>query len=199
MQAQSSDDFLRWWWICSNRRRRSFAVAEHALSLSLASILEVVIDLCSMIAFAFMLFFNDFSSQCFLLLRYILNNDTLNSFRDPLPFSHLLYMINVKINSRFITIDNRSYERPKKVSTRHSGKRNSSGCWLTCCGPSRKPFCAINFGALKLLSINVFFCLVAAQRWINIDYRRIKRKFIKDISSFSAFVKSTELLTRKMT
>jgi hypothetical protein len=67
-------------------------VVEHVLSLSLASILEVAIDLCSMIALAFMLFFNDFSSQTFPLFCFdlVLNNDTLNLFRDLLPFSHSL-------------------------------------------------------------------------------------------------------------
>jgi hypothetical protein len=94
MQARPLDDYLR---CCKFVRLRNEAdrvfVVEHVLSLSLENILEVVIDLCLLIALAFTLFFNDFSSQCFLLLRFILNNDTLNSFRDLLPFSHSLTYI----------------------------------------------------------------------------------------------------------
>lgn len=71
----------------------------------------------------------------------------------------------------------------QKRSVRATTEREIYEMLVELCGPFPRRVFAINFGALKLLSIMFLLHSVAAQRWINIDYRFIKRKFIKDISS----------------
>lgn len=123
---------------------------------------------------------DDFSTQQLMLVPQFLNNFWIMiHIFDLLPFSHSL-MINVKINSRFITIDNLS-ARPKKVrcGARESEKEKFMWCLLAWRLRSILQLILEHLNYSPLM----FLLAVAAQRWINTDYGLIKRKFIKDIPS----------------
>lgn len=122
------------------------------------------------------------SSICFVILvmnreQFRCNEDWTEAFEgsqwsigDVSSFiraSSSFLMINVKINGRFITIDNLRRD-PKKVKKRaRAGKRKFVSAKLLQLFLEH-----LNYAPLRPFS--------AAQRWINVDYGFIKRKFIKE-------------------